>query len=116
MFAVDDTLNQGIAEYYGVVMGTSHQEPMMRSTPSTSSLSIVWCELLSNYEMLSTDEFNKFFPGQAWDWFVNKANISEYFTQGAERAKPYESLYTVGMRGSGDGACFRGLYLLVLGN
>lgn len=39
MFAVDDPLDQGIAMYYGIVMGTSHQEPMMRSTPSRLILS-----------------------------------------------------------------------------
>ncbi|KAG8956849.1 hypothetical protein FRC04_000327 [Tulasnella sp. 424] len=81
MFGVDDPLNQATAQYYGVVMGTSHQEPMMRSTPN---------------------EFNKFYPGQKWDWYSNKQNITQYFTEGAQRAKPYESLYTVGMRGSGD--------------
>lgn len=42
MFGVDDPLNQATAEYFGIVMGTSHQEPMMRSTPSkTLSSSIV---------------------------------------------------------------------------
>ncbi|KAG9028880.1 hypothetical protein FRB95_005930 [Tulasnella sp. JGI-2019a] len=81
MFAVDDPLNQGIAMYYGIVMGTSHQEPMMRSTPN---------------------EFNKFFPGQAYDWYVNKANLTTYMEQGIVRAKPYENIITVGMRGSGD--------------
>ncbi|KAG8908462.1 hypothetical protein FRC00_011221, partial [Tulasnella sp. 408] len=49
-----------------------------------------------------TDEFGKFYPGQKWDWYSNKQNITQYFTEGAQRAKPYESLYTVGMRGSGD--------------
>ncbi|KAG8873762.1 hypothetical protein FRB97_006445 [Tulasnella sp. 331] len=48
------------------------------------------------------NEFNKFFPGQAWDWYVNKANISLYMQQGVERAKPYENIITIGMRGSGD--------------
>lgn len=85
MFGVDDPLNQATAQYYGVVMGTSHQEPMMRSTPN---------------------EFNKFYPNQKWDWYSNKQNITQYFTEGAQRAKPYESLYTVGMRGSGDGLWF----------
>ncbi|KAG8897350.1 hypothetical protein FRC01_011368, partial [Tulasnella sp. 417] len=81
MFGVDDPINQATAHYYGIVMGTSHQEPMMRSTPN---------------------EFSKFYPGQKWDWYSNKQNITQYFTEGVQRAKPYESLYTVGMRGSGD--------------
>lgn len=52
---------------------------------------------------LSIDEFNKFYPGQAWDWFVNKDNITQYMREGTIRAKPYENIFTVGMRGSGDG-------------
>jgi hypothetical protein len=34
MFYVDDATNGALADYYGIVMGTSHQEPMARSTPS----------------------------------------------------------------------------------
>ncbi|PBK61129.1 hypothetical protein ARMSODRAFT_674974 [Armillaria solidipes] len=32
-FAVDDSENQRLADVYGIVMGTSHEEPMARSTP-----------------------------------------------------------------------------------
>ncbi|KAG7087753.1 hypothetical protein E1B28_013694 [Marasmius oreades] len=79
-FAVDDTQNQPLADYYGVAMGTSHQEPIMRSTPN---------------------EFNKFSTGP-WNYHTNKDNIYKYWVEGAERAKPYESVFTVGMRGAGD--------------
>lgn len=34
MFYVDDKANAALADYYGIVMGTSHQEPMARATPS----------------------------------------------------------------------------------
>lgn len=54
MFAVDDPMSQFLADYYGVVMGTSHQEPMMRSTPL---------------------EFNKFAQGP-YDFATNAANIT----------------------------------------
>ncbi|KAL0562969.1 hypothetical protein V5O48_019109, partial [Marasmius crinis-equi] len=79
-FCVDDDQNQPLADYYGVVMGTSHQEPIMRSTPN---------------------EFNVFSKGP-WNYHTNKDNIYQYWVEGAERAKPYESLFTVGMRGAGD--------------
>ncbi|EJT96984.1 hypothetical protein DACRYDRAFT_112315 [Dacryopinax primogenitus] len=81
MFGVDDPLNQSLADYYGVVMTSSHEEPLMRSTPN---------------------EWNLFYPGQAWDFSTNAANLTQYWTIGAERAKPYEGVYTVGMRGAGD--------------
>ncbi|KAF9262013.1 hypothetical protein L218DRAFT_904506 [Marasmius fiardii PR-910] len=79
-FAVDDEQNQPLADYFGIAMGTSHQEPMMRSTPN---------------------EFNKFSKGP-WDYHINKDNIYQYWVEGVERAKPFESVYTVGMRGAGD--------------
>ncbi|TEB33738.1 hypothetical protein FA13DRAFT_1753937 [Coprinellus micaceus] len=77
-FGVDDPLNQFTADYYGVVMGTSHQEPMMRSTP------------------------NEFTDRGKWDYVNNKAAIQQYWKEGAERSKNFESLYTLGMRGFGD--------------
>ncbi|EJT96994.1 hypothetical protein DACRYDRAFT_59782 [Dacryopinax primogenitus] len=80
MFGVDDPENQPLANYYGVVMSTSHEEPMMRSTPN---------------------EWNTFGSGP-WDFNTNAANITAFWTEGAERAKLYESLYSVGMRGNGD--------------
>ncbi|KAH8822674.1 hypothetical protein DL96DRAFT_1714124 [Flagelloscypha sp. PMI_526] len=79
-FAVDDPLNQPLADYFGIVMGTSHQEPMARSSPN---------------------EWNLYGSGP-WNYTSNAANVYKYFQEGAERAKPYETLFTVGMRGSGD--------------
>jgi hypothetical protein len=81
MFALDDAKNQPLADTYGIVMGTSHTEPLMRSTK----------------------EQTKYVSG-SWDWTTNKANIIKFLTDGAKRAQPYESLYTMGMRGSGDTA------------
>ncbi|KAG5636009.1 hypothetical protein H0H81_009389 [Sphagnurus paluster] len=79
-FAVDDDQNQFLADMYGIVMGTSHQEPMMRSTPN---------------------EFSLYGKG-TWDYVSNTQNIQDYWIAGAQRAKPYESVYTLGMRGFGD--------------
>ncbi|KAF8889126.1 hypothetical protein BD779DRAFT_1672064 [Infundibulicybe gibba] len=79
-FALDDSQNQLLADLYGIVMGTSHQEPMMRSTPV---------------------EFSLVGKG-TWDYTTNADNIKEYWLEGAERAKPYESVYALGMRGFGD--------------
>ncbi|KAL1746590.1 GH115 alpha-glucuronidase [Schizophyllum fasciatum] len=79
-FCVDDELNLPMADYYGVVMGTSHQEPMMRSTPN---------------------EWNLFGNG-TWDYSTNSENIYPYLYEGAARAAPYESIFSMGMRGAGD--------------
>jgi hypothetical protein len=82
MFNVDDIRNQPLADGYGIVMGTSHTEPMVRAT----------------------QEWNKVAKGSesGWSWATNNATLREYFKEGAERAKPYESLVTVGMRGYHD--------------
>lgn len=79
MFNVDDPLNPAMADEYGIVMGTSHTEPMMRATNEQS-----------------------LFMNGTWSWSTNRANVTEFMRQGAVRAKPYESLYTMGMRGLGD--------------
>ncbi|KAF5375510.1 hypothetical protein D9615_009220 [Tricholomella constricta] len=79
-FAVDDDQNQFLADMYGVVMGTSHQEPMTRSTPN---------------------EFSLYGKG-TWDYTTNADNINEYWLEGIKRAKPFESVITIGMRGFGD--------------
>ncbi|KZT00286.1 glycoside hydrolase family 115 protein [Laetiporus sulphureus 93-53] len=79
-FGVDDLLNQPLANWYGIVMGTSHEEPMMRSIPVEWTL----------------------FGIGPWDYSTNAQNIYNFWVVGAERAKPYENVFTVGMRGDGD--------------
>ncbi|KAI0758924.1 hypothetical protein C8Q74DRAFT_1300824 [Fomes fomentarius] len=81
-FGNDDPQNQPLADWFGIVMGTSHEEPMMRSVPV---------------------EWNLFGDG-AWDYGTNKQNVYDFWKEGVERAKPYEGLYTIGMRGNGHGA------------
>ena len=91
MFNVDDPRNQPLADEYGIVMGTSHTEPMMRATK----------------------EWSVFGNGD-WQWNTNNQSIYPFFVEGAERAKPYESLYTMGMRGEGDTALAPGIETDVL--
>lgn len=79
-FGVDDLQNQFLADLYGVVMGTSHEEPLMRSIPVEWSL----------------------FGSGPWDYSTNAQNIYNFWVVGVERSKTFESLYTMGMRGDGD--------------
>lgn len=81
MFGVDDVRNQPLADEYGIVMGSSHTEPLVRSTK----------------------EWQVFGKG-AWQWTENKDNITVFMKEGAERAKNFENVVTVGMRGSHDTA------------
>ncbi|KAK4542853.1 hypothetical protein LTR36_006042 [Oleoguttula mirabilis] len=86
MFNVDDPRSQPLADEYGIVMGTSHTEPMDRATK----------------------EWTVFGDGP-WQWNLNNESIYPFFVEGAERAKPYETVLTMGMRGSGDTALGAGI-------
>ncbi|ABN67901.2 predicted protein [Scheffersomyces stipitis CBS 6054] len=79
MFGEDDPENQYWADYYGIVMSTSHTEPLMRAT----------------------NEWTTFGNG-SWDYSTNKDNIVEFWKEGIARSKPYENMWTTGMRGFGD--------------
>ncbi|KAL2856504.1 hypothetical protein BJY01DRAFT_263531 [Aspergillus pseudoustus] len=78
-FFTDDPRNQELADEYGIVVSTSHHEPMQRST---------------------TEWLVK--GNRRWAWDTSKEEIKTFFQEGAQRAKPYESYLTLGMRGAGD--------------
>ncbi|QRW07035.1 glycoside hydrolase family 115 protein [Ceratobasidium sp. AG-Ba] len=80
MFYVDDPENGALADYYGIVMGTSHQEPMARSSPNEWGLT----------------------PRGPWNFTSNAANVTQYWTEGVQRSASFETIYTLGMRGEGD--------------
>lgn len=71
--------NQVMADAFGVVYSTSHQEPMARNTP----------------------EWTNYGTGE-WNYTTNKAELDQFWTYGAERALNLDTLFTVGMRGDGD--------------
>ncbi|KAJ0365689.1 hypothetical protein COL154_004269 [Colletotrichum chrysophilum] len=79
MLYVDDVANGALADDFGVVMGTSHHEPMARA-----------------YREQERDLDGR------WDWSLNKENLTAFMRAGAERSKDWETVYTMGMRGEGD--------------
>ncbi|KAF2127478.1 glycoside hydrolase family 115 protein [Dothidotthia symphoricarpi CBS 119687] len=82
MFNVDDPRNQPLADEYGIVMGTSHTEPMVRATQE-------WSKVAKGAQ-------------SGWQWATNNATLYDYFYEGAQRAAPYENMVTIGMRGYDD--------------
>lgn len=82
-FNEDDLENPRVADEYGIVMGTSHHEPMIRSK-------VEW------------DKHRTEFGNGAWNYVTNKKGIQDFWRQGLERNKKYESILTMGMRGDGD--------------
>lgn len=91
-FNDDDPQNKIIADAMGVVMGTSHHEPMTRAQDE-------WHR--------NTDQG---VTGGKWDYAQNATNLRTFWRGGIERmmskgnGQAYESVVTVGMRGDGDEA------------
>jgi hypothetical protein len=82
-FNEDDTNDPALADEYGIVMGTSHHEPMIRAQKE-------WTKHHAEYG-----------NGQ-WNYLTNETGLKQFWTDGIERNKKYESIVTVGMRGDGD--------------
>lgn len=80
-FNEDDPESPRLADEMGIVMGTSHHEPMMRAHKEYTS---------------RRDEVGP------WDYAQNPDRIEKFFREGMERNKSYDNLVTIGMRGDGD--------------
>jgi len=78
-FNDDDTLNPVLADQYGIVMGTSHHEPMLRAQ----------------------QEWKRYGKGQ-WNYQENQKVLRDFWKKGIEHMGSHESIVTVGMRGDGD--------------
>jgi hypothetical protein len=80
-FNEDDPLNPKLADEYGIVMGTSHVEPMLRADK----------------------EWNRkgYTPAQ-WNYDKNPELLRAFWEEGIERNKKYESIITIAMRGKID--------------
>ena len=80
-FYADDPLNSPTADEMGIIMGTSHHEPMARNHQE-------WARKRGEYGV--------------WDYATNQKTIDKFFREGIERAADTEDLITIGMRGDGD--------------
>jgi len=78
-FNEDDPENARLADEYGIVMGTSHHEPMLRAQ----------------------QEWKRHGTGP-WDYSANSEVLDTFWSAGIERNKNFESTITLGMRGDGD--------------
>lgn len=78
-FYDDDPENGKLASEMGIVVGTSHHEPMN----------------------LAQQDWKRRGKG-AWDYASNADELNKFWQSGIERAKNYETITTIGMRGDGD--------------
>ena len=82
-FYADDPENSKVADEMGVIMGTSHHEPMARNHQEYARHRKDW---------------------GAWNYETNKENLDRFFREGIERMKGTDDIVTIGMRGDGDEA------------
>src|SRR5580692_12532918 len=86
-FAEDDPANPRLADEYGIVMGTSHQEPMMRAQKE-------W------------DRHLRAANGN-WNYATQSTILDDFWRQGIRQRKDFENIYTIGLRGENDSAMVR---------
>ena len=86
-FYADDPENLKTADTMGIMMGTSHHEPMAR-----------------NHQEYARDRKG----WGAWNYATNKTSLDRFFREGIERMKGTDDIVTIGMRGDGDEAMGNG--------
>lgn len=90
-FNDDDKLNPILADKYGIVMGTSHHEPMLRAQ----------------------QEWKRYGKGQ-WNYDSNEVVLKDFWRKGIENMDHHESIVTIGMRGDGDKPMTQGTAISLL--
>ena len=78
-FYDDDPMNGPLADEMGIVMGTSHHEPMGQAQ--------------KDWKRRGTGE---------WNYTTNGAVLRDFWQKGMERCKDWEAVITLAMRGDGD--------------
>jgi hypothetical protein len=87
----DDSLSAPLADELGVVLATSHHEPLMRSH-------VEW------------DRYGK----GPWDYDKNTEVLLQFWREGMERTEGQEKVVTLAMRGDGDEAMSEGTNIQLL--
>ena len=82
-FYADDPLNSKTADEMGIIIGTSHHEPMARNHQEYARNRKEW---------------------GAWNYQTNQQKLDQFFREGIERMKGTDDIVTIGMRGDGDEA------------
>ena len=81
------SLNEALADEYGIVVGNSHHEPCLRAGEEFK------------HSIRKGGEF-----GTDWNFLRNRDGITRFWAEGLKRSGKYEHLITIGMRGEADSA------------
>ena len=90
-FNDDDKLDPALADEYGIVMGTSHHEPMDRAQ----------------------QEWKRYGKGP-WNYETNSDVLKDFWKKGIENMGDKETIVTIGMRGDGDKPMTQGSNIALL--
>lgn len=82
-FYADDPDNLRLADEMGIMMSTSHHEPMARNHQEYARHRKEW---------------------GAWNYQTNQKSLDRFFREGIERMRGTDDIVTIGMRGDGDAA------------
>lgn len=101
-FAEDDPLNHATAKAYGVVMGTSHEGPMMRGIEEWNRHAVAAVRDAAGN--ITTPGHDPYGGTGEWSFRRNAEAIKAYWADGIRRMKDedFEGVVTLGMRGNGD--------------
>lgn len=97
-FYDDDVASGPLANEMGIIVGTSHHEPMALAQTD-------WRRYIKKNNLPNV-----------WDYAKNKTVLDEFWKGGIERSKNWEKLVTIGMRGDGDEAMSEGTNISLLEN
>jgi hypothetical protein len=101
-FAEDDPANHATASRYGVVMGTSHEAPMMRGIEEWNRHAKAAVRDADG--TIVTPGSDPYGGTGEWSFRRNRDAIVQYWRDGARRMRDhgFEGVITLGMRGNGD--------------
>ncbi len=87
-FAEDDPDNPRLADEYGIVMGTSHQEPMLRAQ--------------KEWDWHLRQQLRN------WNFATQEEQLTDFWRDAVKARKNFENIYTIGLRGENDTAMVQG--------
>ncbi|MFJ2259895.1 glycosyl hydrolase 115 family protein [Streptomyces sp. NPDC087844] len=101
-FAEDDPENHARAKAYGIVMGTSHEAPMMRGIEEWNRHAVP--AVRDSAGNIVTPGRDPYGGTGEWSFRRNADAVKAYWRDGIERMvdQDFEGVVTLGMRGNGD--------------
>jgi hypothetical protein len=101
-FAEDDPANHRTASEYGVIIGTSHEGPMMRGIEEWNRQAVPPVYDRDGHVVRAGHD--SYGGNGEWSFRTNRAAVERYWADGIRRMvdQKFDGMVTLGMRGTGD--------------